>query len=214
MEIEELRMNLTGNADTVKVADGTKFIAGFGGNDTLTGGTGDDWLSGGDDHDILFGGGSVSGGGHDELFGDGGNDDLFAGAGFDLLDGGDGDDTLIAGLGTSGTFVGGAGEDYFVFDTLATGFLASTITIADFQSGIDSIAILTDLPHGGAPGFVVGPDPTTPINNLGAYFLYDTDNGELSFGYRDQDPMLDLQPYVVTTLAGAPAILYSDVFFL
>ncbi|CAN0423901.1 unnamed protein product, partial [Phaeothamnion confervicola] len=186
---------------------------GFGGDDTLTGGTGDDWLSGGEGRDTLFGGGSVSGGGHDELFGEGGSDELFAGAGFDLLDGGDGVDLLTAGFGTSGTFVGGAGEDIFVFESQASGLLASTITIADFTSGMDTIIIRTNLPHSEVPEFDAGPDPFVSGFHPGLYLLYDTDNGELSLGYHDSDPTLDIQPHVVTTLAGAPTLLYSDISF-
>jgi predicted extracellular nuclease len=83
-----------------------------GGNDTVFGLSGNDLLRGG------FG--------NDRLFGELGNDSLFGGEGDDFLDGGLGDDLLR----------GDAGRDTFVISRRP-----GTDTIADFQVGVDLIAL-------------------------------------------------------------------------
>ncbi|MEX0270037.1 choice-of-anchor I family protein [Leptolyngbyaceae cyanobacterium UHCC 1019] len=91
-------------------------INGQGGNDTIYGLGGNDLLRGG--------------AGDDRLFGGAGNDILYGGEGNDYLNGGLGDDLLY----------GGAGRDTFVISRRS-----GTDTIADFEVGMDLIALPSGL---------------------------------------------------------------------
>lgn len=111
---------------------GRDVIKGKAGHDRLYGDAGDDRLFGDNGNDRLFGGGQndrlYGQAGNDRLAGDNGNDKLVGGGGNDILVGGKGDDRLIGGLGA----------DRFVFSAVAN---LGNDTIADFQDGIDMIAI-------------------------------------------------------------------------
>jgi hypothetical protein len=98
------------------------------GNDTLTGSSVEDFIRGGAGDDLVDGTE-----GNDKLLGNWGNDILVGGEGNDLLAGGFGNDLLV----------GGAGSDRFLLvSTLETD------TIADFESGVDAIALFGSLSFG------------------------------------------------------------------
>ncbi|MCB1391264.1 MAG: peptidylprolyl isomerase [Rhodobacteraceae bacterium] len=113
-------------ADTLTGGEGADTLNGGEGADTLEGGAGDDDLDGGEGADLLMGGT-----GNDRL--DGGNDHGER----DSLNGGAGDDTLH--LGGNDLATGGEGADDFVLD----GWMDADnpAVIADFEPGIDSLAI-------------------------------------------------------------------------
>lgn len=139
--------------DIVEAQDGDDTVLGGNGNDLALGGLGDDLMDGGLDDDSLAGeegdDSLIGGSGSDILSGGAGNDVIsgfssLAGAtasmtaadGADQLFGGLGDDHLILGRGDVAT--GGAGADRFEMDgRWADG--TGTFTIADYQSGQDSL---------------------------------------------------------------------------
>jgi hypothetical protein len=98
------------------------------GNDTLTGSSVADFIRGGAGDDLVDGTE-----GNDKLLGNWGNDILVGGEGNDLLAGGFGNDLLV----------GGAGSDRF----LLVSNLESD-TIADFESGVDALALFGTLTFG------------------------------------------------------------------
>ncbi|HYJ82036.1 MAG TPA: calcium-binding protein, partial [Allosphingosinicella sp.] len=116
----------TADPDILFGADGDDLIEGQDGGDTLLGFFGDDEIHGGGGDDSIFG--SY---GDDVIDGGAGNDIINAGQGDDLADGGEGNDQFIdnssSGLGNKG-FIGGAGDDRFLFFRLSnTGdFLVAT----------------------------------------------------------------------------------------
>ncbi|MBW4467302.1 MAG: hypothetical protein KME07_17895 [Pegethrix bostrychoides GSE-TBD4-15B] len=115
----------TNKADELTGGGGGDEILGLGGRDTLSGRGGDDLIEGG--------------AGGDEIFGEDGNDELIGGNGKDTLVGGKGDDFLQAGDGND-SLTGGAGSDTF-FLQRKTG----RTTIQDFQDGVDSFSLDTDI---------------------------------------------------------------------
>jgi uncharacterized repeat protein (TIGR01451 family) len=154
-----------GADDILEAGLGNDMLHGGGGNDSLNGGDdddllfgdlGDDTLDGGDRNDTLVGCNGVPGSpadgrdliaggeGDDVLFGNeqddllaggGGNDALYGGKGNDAIGGEAGDDLLFGDLGND-VLTGGEGADAFVLGP-TTGF----DTIADFQVGVDTIAL-------------------------------------------------------------------------
>ncbi|MDR5655164.1 M10 family metallopeptidase C-terminal domain-containing protein [Ruixingdingia sedimenti] len=99
----------------------------MGGGDQILGEGGNDLLIGGDGRDTIRGGL-----GNDILRGDTGND---------LLAGGHGDDRISGGAGADRMF-GGEGADRFVFGTISDlGRGNNADVIADFESGVDRIAL-------------------------------------------------------------------------
>jgi hypothetical protein len=98
------------------------------GNDTLTGSSLGDFIRGGAGDDLVDGTE-----GDDKLLGNWGNDILVGGEGNDLLAGGFGNDLLV----------GGAGSDRFLLVSNL-----ETDTIADFESGVDAIALFGSLTFG------------------------------------------------------------------
>jgi glycerophosphoryl diester phosphodiesterase len=132
--------------DTIFADGGNNIIDGSvskGSDNRLYGGDGNDELYAGL-RDRLFGeaGDDIldasQGKGSNRLYGGAGNDKLFAGTN-DFLSGDDGNDTLFAGKGGN-TLFGGAGADKFYL--AYNGTPTSTNTIADFETGIDSLVIL------------------------------------------------------------------------
>jgi hypothetical protein len=98
------------------------------GNDTLTGSSVGDFIRGGAGDDFVDGTE-----GNDKLLGNWGNDILVGGEGNDLLAGGLGNDLLF----------GGAGSDRFLLVSNL-----ETDTIADFESGVDALALFGSLTFG------------------------------------------------------------------
>jgi Ca2+-binding RTX toxin-like protein len=98
------------------------------GNDTLTGSSVGDFIRGGAGDDLVDGTE-----GNDKLLGNWGNDILVGGEGNDLLAGGFGNDLLF----------GGGGRDRFLLVSNL-----ETDTIADFESGVDAIALFGSLTFG------------------------------------------------------------------
>jgi len=98
------------------------------GNDTLTGSSVGDFIRGGAGDDLVDGTE-----GNDKLLGNWGNDILVGGEGNDLLAGGFGNDLLV----------GGGGSDRFLLVSSL-----ETDTIADFESGVDAIALFGGLTFG------------------------------------------------------------------
>jgi hypothetical protein len=98
------------------------------GNDTLTGSSVGDFIRGG--------------AGDDFVDGTEGNDKLLGNWGNDILVGGEGNDLLVGGLGND-LLVGGAGSDRFLLVSNL-----ETDTIADFESGVDALALFGSLTFG------------------------------------------------------------------
>jgi len=73
---------------------------------------------------------------NDVINGRGGHDRIDGGAGDDIMFGGNGNDTLISNAGND-VMTGGNGADTFVIGPRTSG----TITITDFQNGVDHIDI-------------------------------------------------------------------------
>jgi len=149
---------------------GKDFLGGDDGNDTLIGGNGDDYLFGGQGKDSIQAGSgedliragsnadNVSGGNDaDEIYGENGADVLKGDKGQDYLKGGNGDDELKGGLGGD-TLIGDGGEDILKGgignDSLTGGADADTFvykdsgsdgadTIEDFETGVDTVDLLT-----------------------------------------------------------------------
>ncbi|MBD2552925.1 hypothetical protein H6G51_06515 [Limnothrix sp. FACHB-708] len=149
---------------------GQDLLVGGAGNDTLfgdlDGGVTRDLLGSEADADRLLGGEGndllVGQNGDDTLGGGNGNDTLFGGWGKDLLLGNDGDDWLDGGQGDD-TLGGGAGRD-----TLVLGDRPGTITILDFERGVDRI---TGLDFGQVTFESVGCDTKVLLGNRVVAYL-------------------------------------------
>lgn len=116
--------------DLVSAGNGNDIVLGRAGWDVLDGGRGRDFLSGGKGNDELHGGK-----GRDILLGGRDDDYLSGGNGRDILKGGSGNDVLSGDRGND-YLRGGWGEDTFVFTDKG-----GHDTVADFQYGIDKIAL-------------------------------------------------------------------------
>src|SRR5207253_858198 len=123
--------------NVIQGLDGNDQIFGAGGNDDLRGGAGADEIHGGDGTDTVYF--EDSDGSADRIYGDGGGDYLRGGDN-DFVDGGDGDDG-IAITGSSGTFLGGAGNDQFGAYLGAGDVRALTGLTVDGGAGNDSMFI-------------------------------------------------------------------------
>lgn len=159
------------------------------GNDTLLGGNGDDHLVGGMGHDRLGGAAghdTIEGDigrdtlmgrdGADELYGGANDDRLFTGKGNDIADGGDGRDELISYYGHD-TLIGGADSDTFHFAAKGG---ARTITIEDFEVGVDRLVFEGDAPteaditiQPGADAFVFADNVKVVLKGVGDIDLSD-----------------------------------------
>lgn len=152
--------------DVVDGGDGSDILHGRLGNDTLGGGAGSDTLFGGDGNDLITAGADgpgdanaldggagadtlVGGDGPDSMLGGDGDDSVLGGAGADRINGVGGNDTLNGGAGndviTPGEGVdlltGGAGADLFYIRPQEGGPTFRGDTIADFQTGMDQLAV-------------------------------------------------------------------------
>lgn len=120
-------------------------VDGFGANDRLKN---IEEIRGTGATDLMLGDGMANsfrgGGGADTLEGRGGNDDLWGGLGDDTLRGGAGEDDVIGEAGND-TINGGAGNDWLVGgegdDLFEFSAGSGADTIADFETGIDSISL-------------------------------------------------------------------------
>lgn len=137
-DADGLTSTATVSVTVTGIADGAA-VNGGNGNDVLNGGAGEDVLDGGNGNDVVNGQGGhdlINGGnGADTLNGGSGNDILIGGNGNDSLFGGDGRDVLAGGNGND-LLNGGAGADFFQF-----GKGGGTDTVADFEAGVDRIAL-------------------------------------------------------------------------
>ncbi|MCE5973306.1 calcium-binding protein [Sinirhodobacter sp. WL0062] len=145
--------------DRLAGAEGADRLIGGPGQDLLLGGAGDDALEGCDGDDVLIGGAGL-----DEMFGGAGND-LLDGrdAETDYLNGGTGQDRLLAG---SGDWVSGNEEG----DLFALGDWIdpeNPAVLADFEPGLDRIALLRD-PEDDEAALRIEPSQDTP----GAVAIY------------------------------------------
>jgi Ca2+-binding RTX toxin-like protein len=141
--------------------------------------------------------------GANRLEGAGGKDRLIGGDGADTLDGGAGADRLI----------GGAGEDAFCFAALPAA--GEHDQVVGFVSGVDRLLVSAGgfgggLVEGGAVLLVAAAVPSA-AGAPGAVFLYDTDNGRLSF---DADGQGSGRAVLVAILNGAPALSAADLQIL
>jgi Ca2+-binding RTX toxin-like protein len=100
---------------------GSDTLSGRGGDDVIEAGDGDDTLRGEGGSDILYGGigndvfdGDTADGAADQMFGEAGRDTMRGGAG-DIVDGGADPDTMRV-TTNSATYLGGAGNDFFLVD--------------------------------------------------------------------------------------------------
>ena len=105
----------------INVPNGTFYISGGAGNDTITtgvtGSTASFDVDGGSGNDVITGVG-----GFNYFAGDGGNDTLTGSFGQFTLDGGDGNDTLILGGFAGGILEGGAGHDLLIANAQTSQF--------------------------------------------------------------------------------------------
>lgn len=131
-----------GNDYVYVLNNGTSYVYGEGGNDTLMGSFGADCFKGGDGNDYLDGSG-----GNDALYGDAGSDNIKGGAGNDILMGGMGRDTLNGGAGVD-TIHGSLGDgslymvgqgDVIVFNKADTSFAPDIVR--SFADGYDIIML-------------------------------------------------------------------------
>lgn len=143
--------------DTVYGSTQNDDLTGYSGNDSIVGGAGDDTISGsrggdaiegGDGNDIIYGGKDYDyiqgGAGADTMNGNIGNDYVIGGAGNDVLHGGKDNDSLSADEGNDSIY-GDIGDDYMYGDAGADTFFflanSGRDTIADFENGVDKIAL-------------------------------------------------------------------------
>ncbi|MDJ0950578.1 MAG: calcium-binding protein [Alphaproteobacteria bacterium] len=140
-----------------------EFIAGEGGDDSLSGFDGDDVLAGLADNDTLDGGA-----GDDTLLGGAGNDSLIGGAGGDEIVGGDGTDTVV--------FDGNLSD--FEFEELPDGSIAVTdsleavdtvegVEFAQFNDTLIDLSDLGNIPTEGPDSLVGEEDVDDTIDGLG-----------------------------------------------
>ena len=156
---------LRGEAGDDSVWGGSGFddMHGNMGNDTLRGNDGEDWVVGGKDNDLLFGDAAF-----DIVYGNMGNDTVDGGAGNDWVRGGQGDDTVMGGAGDdwiwgdkgNDTISGGAGADLFY--SLA-------------GAGIDRI---TDFNYAEGDRLKLDGNPSRTIAQAGADVVVDMGNGD------------------------------------
>jgi len=214
-----LTLTSAGSANLGGVSDfGTIDLAA--GNSTVT--VTDTTLSGGavTINDGSSGTNTVSAAG-DTAASDGKSLTYYAGSGADSFTGGFENDTIYAGSG-SGTFTAGSGSDTFVF-------IKSSLpnqALDNFQVSSDDILVYGIHSTG---GFDLGStdnalNPTTPTaisvadfvaNASGDFtastqrFAYDTSNGQLYYSATGSNG----SEHLVATLAGAPDITVSNLFF-
>ena len=137
------------------------------GDDVIFGEAGNDLIFGGDGNDVIFGGA-----GTDVLIGGDGNDFIFGGSsdvandGQDVLLGGAGDDFLAGGDGTQ-LLIGGDGSD-----TFASRIGEGVDIVADFEAGIDQIAI-----QGGSSSDTVAYDAQTGLVTVNGEAFMQLDAG-------------------------------------
>jgi hypothetical protein len=112
--------------DVILAMNGTNILLGGNGNDLLLGGLGEDRLEGGSGNDVLKSDRSISIGGRDHLDG---------GTGNDLLEGGVGADTFVFRPNDGNDAIGKINIDF-------SNLQLSVVAGADFQSGVDRIALI------------------------------------------------------------------------
>ncbi len=115
-----------GGDDVILAMNGRNVLLGGDGNDLLLGGLGEDRLEGGSGNDVLQSDRSTMIGGRDQLNG---------GTGNDLLEGGVGVDTFIFRINDGEDTIGALAIDF-------TNLQNTSVIGADFQSGIDQIALI------------------------------------------------------------------------
>ncbi|MCB0969415.1 MAG: calcium-binding protein, partial [Ilumatobacter sp.] len=130
--------------------DDADYIAGGGGNDTITAGYGDDIVHGAAGNDAIIGGF-----GDDNLYGGLDNDTLTGAAGDDQLFGSHGDDTLYGG-GDADELTGGVGGDY----------LDGGDGVDEARYTTSSVGVTVDLLNGTASGGDAAGDTLVDIENL------------------------------------------------
>jgi Ca2+-binding RTX toxin-like protein len=146
--------------NAVSGSDGNETIDGSEDNDVISAGEGDDIVEGDEGNDVVCahdGNDRVEGGsGIDVVNGNQGDDNVQGGEGDDVVRGGKGNDRVMGGEGNDAVYgdlgfdelTGGGGEDTFVlraeFEISLQVSLSSAI-IADFEIGVDRIAIDVEL---------------------------------------------------------------------
>lgn len=175
--------------DAVSGSDSNETLNGTEDNDIVSAGGGDDVVEGDEGNDVLCahdGNDRVEGGsGIDVVNGNQGDDNVMGGDGDDVVRGGKGNDRVMGGEGNDAVYgdlgfdelTGGGGADTFVlraeFDLSLQVSLSSAI-IADFEIGVDRIAIDAEL----VASFEVGDfngDGTSDVGiklESGAFFGY------------------------------------------
>jgi Ca2+-binding RTX toxin-like protein len=162
---ELLEGTVTADLDTqgtgvVSGSDSNETIDGSQDNDVISAGGGDDVVEGDEGNDVVCahdGNDRVEGGaGIDVINGNQGDDNVMGGDGDDVVRGGKGNDRVMGGDGNDAVYgdlgfdelTGGGGEDTFVlrveFD-ISLQISVSSAIIADFEIGVDRIAIDAEL---------------------------------------------------------------------
>ncbi|WP_299658193.1 M10 family metallopeptidase C-terminal domain-containing protein [uncultured Tateyamaria sp.] len=163
-----------GGSDTISTGEGNDTVAGGNGRDLVFLNQGDDVFNdnsqGGElGRDTVFGGSgndTINGGSGSDLFNGGDGDDVIAGGdGFDTIYGGDGNDVITGGNGQDRIYMG-AGDDRYVdtgqagdlgrdginggegADTFVFGAVISEDTIFDFELGVDTLELASELVGG------------------------------------------------------------------
>lgn len=168
-------MNLSfvdGDGESIVDDSGVEdLVYGNDGNDIITLYAGDDEAHGGNGNDTIYGSK-----GNNLIYGEAGNDTLNTGKHGSTLDGGLGDDLLEAVLINGGdhTLTGGSGSDVFSFISNRSD-KTSTMTVTDFETGIDRIEI---------DGLDIG---TLDPNNLPAGISVSDSNGDLTIHFDGTD---------------------------
>jgi len=224
------RITLGFGDDTVRGNDGRDTLSGGAGDDILEGGAGADRLIGGDGNDTVAyskqvtvnvlapakGAGHAKGdsfnsietfrlsSGADTFIGGNQAESVLGAAGNDVLRGGGGNDTLAGGQGAD-TLAGGGGADTFRFIRPTEGI----DRLDGFVSGEDKMQF--DI--GGFSGafFILVKGPNPQAEPFSPTYLYDTDNGHLSF---DRDGRGGEAAVHFATLAGAPDLNLGDLGYL
>lgn len=224
---------ITGNAgnNTLLGNDGNDALNGGVGNDVMSGGAGNDTFTADSSGDVvienanqgtdrvlssvsfvlgahvemlwLTGLSSIDGTGNalsNSLRGNDAANVLSGGDGNDVILGGAGNDSLLGGAGND-QLIGGLGADRFVF----ANHLSGRDVVADFVSGSDRLAISSA--GFGVSSIVLRSGPTPSVIGTSGQFLYDTDDGRLSF---DPDGSGILGAIWFATLTSGPSLSSAD----
>ncbi|ACS78859.1 FecR domain-containing protein [Maridesulfovibrio salexigens] len=205
------------NADYIDGGADNDLIYGGQNGDTMIGGEGNDTVSyeGGSAVQVNLADGTVSGGSNtdtlvsiENVIGTDNNDALNGCDAPNSLSGGAGDDTLF-GSGDADYLSGGTGDDVFSYTSSAEG----RDTIADFVSADDSFYFSSEFNSNYTfinvtPGEGVPYDGQTGPADGTAYFVFDSDNGQLWY---DPDGSAASSDHALIATVFGDSVVESDI---